>query len=133
MNALKTKKKEVIICEDDIVFTKPNSFRLFIQDKPDDYDLYLGGVSGISSHFTGLFFYMIHERFYKTFLKADENLNLDYALKGLGTFVIHNPLLAITENGHSYNLGTYQNLDKNWKSVKKRLDFLDKKKSFIFE
>lgn len=75
----------VRIAEDDFLFTSPDSWKTYIDNTPEFFDLYLGGVSGGAVNeenktvtgFSGLFFYAIHERFFDCFLQADENKNID--------------------------------------------------------
>lgn len=129
----------VAICEDDIEFTSKQSYKYFIDNIPDDFDLYFGGLSGgfideadnTVSNFSGLFLYIVHERFYDIFLDADESKNLDRALgthkameeieKKLGRKPIYkvcNPLVAKTINSYSDNHKTEMNLDVYWKPYK---------------
>lgn len=102
--------KEIAIAEDDIIFTSLRGWKYFLEHKPTDFDLYIGGhYSGphlednTVHHFTGLTLYMIHERFYDTLLYADERRNIDTQLCGLGKFVVCNPEVAKQRNGYSFH------------------------------
>jgi hypothetical protein len=108
----------VIIAEDDIRFTAPGAFDHFIKNRPADFDLYLGGIyygkikpDNTVEDFAGTMLYIIHERFYDTFLSIDENVHIDRGLVGKGRFVVCNPFAAIQHNGYSDNKGCYMNYD----------------------
>ncbi len=67
----------VTIAEDDIVFTSPHSWRYYIENIPDDFDLYLGGIyagqldgNRIVNGYSGHTLITVHERFYDFFLGA---------------------------------------------------------------
>lgn len=123
------KLEEILICEDDVKFTKKNALRDFISHKPKDFSIYLAGVSSFRydsriTHFTGLHCYIIHESFYSAFLNAPEQYDIDFAISMKGKFVIHDPMLAIQHGDH---------LKKYWDTVRKKLNFLNKRKSITFE
>lgn len=76
----------IIICEDDLRFTSPNSFKYFLSQIPKSYDIFcamtyvctkkeenrlLGPFSG------GLTLYSVHSRFYEAFLEINPNVHLD--------------------------------------------------------
>lgn len=68
----------VTIAEDDMVFTSPNSWKHYIENVPDDYDLYLGGIyngtldgNRIIHGYSGHTLITVHERFYDFFLTND--------------------------------------------------------------
>ena len=65
--------------EDDVYFPAQDGFEYFLKNKPDDFDIYLGGIylgsdkvkemnQRIRHRFSGLHCYIVHERFYDTFL-----------------------------------------------------------------
>lgn len=99
---------EVCILEDDIFFPSENGFQYFLDNKPKEpFDLYLGGITrgeiidGKTKRYTGQFCYQISERFFTTFLRADENLDIDGAMSGLGTFYVCNPFACFCYPGYS--------------------------------
>jgi hypothetical protein len=53
--------------------------------------------------FSGPILYLIHERFYDTFLSINENNHIDRALKNRGRFIVCNPMVAIQHDGFSDN------------------------------
>jgi hypothetical protein len=86
---------ECCIMEDDVVFFKPDSFRIFLKKKPRRFDLYLGGIisgsvdrSGRVPQFSGLHCYIISSRFYDTFLSADPYNHIDRWLSDRGEFFV---------------------------------------------
>lgn len=87
-----------LIADDDFLLSCPESYQLFLRDMPQDFDMYMGGISGGTvdenwnnvkepnvkhiSHWSGTFLFAVHERFYDIFLSADETKNID---RWLGT------------------------------------------------
>lgn len=111
--AKETNQPEVLIMEDDIRFCGPGSFDYYLSNKPTDFDLYLGGIyyghilpDNTVKKFSALHCYIIHERFYDTFLQAPIKKHLDTHLSELrGKYVVCNPLAAIQHNGFSDQIG----------------------------
>jgi len=102
--------EEVCIFEDDIWFPSAEGYRYFLEKKPkENYDLYLCGVTrgdiekGITKRYTGQYGYMIHERYYDTFLRTDERLDIDGAQSGRGVFFVCDPMAAFCYPGWSDN------------------------------
>lgn len=103
---------EVCIAEDDIVFTHPNSYNYFLEQKPNDFDIYLSmfytgnpDENNIVTKFTGLTMYIVHQRFYDTFLSVPDDDHIDVLLSGLGKYVVCPEFAAIQRNGFSSNTG----------------------------
>lgn len=121
--ALEDGLPEVCIFEDDIKFTDLGAWDYFLANKPKDFDLYLGGIylgditpDGTTKAFTALHCYIIHSRFYATFLSTPEDTHIDRALDNLGKYVVCQPMVAIQYPGYSANTGkdeTYDNLYAN--------------------
>lgn len=102
----------VCIAEDDVKFTHPNSWKYFLSKMPEDFDIYLGGIyigdlkeDDSLDYFHGLHLYVVHRRYYETFLSVDPNEHIDKAQRGLGRFVVCNPFAAIQYEGYSNNTG----------------------------
>lgn len=117
-NAKKEGLKEVLIMEDDVKFPSMDGFSYFLQNKPEDYDIYLGGVysgspdkEGLVKSFSGLHCYMVHSSFYDDFLSIDESKHLDRGMAGKGRFVLCDPMVAIQYNGFSENTNQIMNYD----------------------
>ena len=108
----------ITIAEDDIKFTSPGAFDYYLQQEPDTFDLYLGGIyhgdikpDNTVADFAGLMLYMIHQRFYDIFLSVPEGNDLDRELAGKGKFVVCNPFAATQYNGYSDNKQRYMDYD----------------------
>lgn len=101
---------EVLIAEDDIHFTAPRAFEFYLANKPEEFDIYLGGIlqgnienGNIVADFSGLTLYTIHHRFYDTFLSLPENKHIDRALRHQGKYVVCSPFVVTQHNGFSDN------------------------------
>jgi len=108
----------VCIAEDDVLFVHPNSYKYFLENIPQDFDIYLGGIytghieldNSVKS-FTGFHLYIVHERFYETFLSTNPDAHIDISLANLGKYIVCNPMVAIQRNGFSSNTGKNENYD----------------------
>jgi hypothetical protein len=66
--------------------------------------------------FTGMTLYIVHERFYDTFLSVNPKEHIDHALAGLGRYIVCHPFVATQHNGLSGNTGRieqYEDLTRN--------------------
>lgn len=109
---------EVLVGEDDLRFTAKGAFQYFLANKPNDFDLYLGGIyhgniekNKTVDDFSGLTMYIVHRKFYKKFLSLPETLDIDRSLKDTGRFVVCDPFVVTQYNGFSDNCKTYTNDD----------------------
>ena len=91
-------------------FTAPGAFRYYLQNKPQDFDLYLGGITfgqimpdNSVSDFSGFHLYTINQKFYETFLSQDGVTDIDRSLNGKAMFIVCNPMIAIQRNGYGDN------------------------------
>lgn len=100
----------VAIAEDDIVFTAPGAYDYFIQNIPEDFDLYLGGITqghidpnGQTRIFTGMFLYICHERFYDTVLNLNIQTHIDAEIstRTKGVFKVCDPFVCTHADGYS--------------------------------
>lgn len=111
---------ECCIAEDDLKWCGTGAWKYFIDNKPNDYDLYLSGYYGgrpdknnIIKNFSGLTLYFIHSRFYDKFLSADETFHLDSAMGILGgKYVVCPQFVCIQSPGHSDNVRKYVDYKK---------------------
>lgn len=118
--ALQDGLEATIIFEDDIKFTDLGAWDYFLSQKPKDFDLYLGGIylgdiadDNTTKAFTALHCYIIHSKFYATFLSTPDDKHIDTCLDNLGRYVVCQPMIAIQHEGWSSNSGkdeTYDNL-----------------------
>lgn len=77
-----------VIAEDDIYFSCLHSWEYYLDNVPESFDLYFGCVydstinddGRILFGFAGLTLYMVHEKFYDTFLSMNPMNNLDREL-----------------------------------------------------
>lgn len=102
--------EEVCIMEDDVWFPAEDGFRYFLNNKPNEYDQYLGGLSRgdvdankITKRYSGQFCYFIHEKYYDRFLRTDENLDIDGGQSNRGVFKVCYPFAAFCYPGWSDN------------------------------
>jgi|ERR1044072_1803234 hypothetical protein len=109
---------EICIMEEDVMFTAPDSWQYFLDNKPQDFDLYLGGAYGLNEaaysrirlhpgsvaihNFAGLHCYIINETYYDKFLSISENQHIDNQ-PGMGRFYVCSPFVALQRPGYSYN------------------------------
>lgn len=105
---------EVCVAEDDVLFTAPDAWDWFLSKKPRFFDLYLAGCYSPIKHgwdeapysYTqepiGLHCYIIHSRYYDTFLATDENVHIDTAQKSNAIKVCY-PMAALQRSGFSAN------------------------------
>ena len=114
---------EVLIMEDDVRFCGKDAFNYFLDNKPQDFDIYLSGIylgeilpdNSVKS-FSGLHCYIVHSKFYDTFLSTPDDEHIDRALANLGTYKVCNPFAAVQYNGFSSNTKKEENYDELLKS-----------------
>ena len=101
---------QVMIAEDDLKFTAGHGYRYFLENLPTDFDLYLGGImygtikpDKTVKRFAGLTLYVVHQRFYETFLQLPDDKHLDQALDNKGKYVICDPMIITQHDGYSDN------------------------------
>lgn len=99
--------KEVTIFEDDVKFPAEDGYQFYLDRKPKNFDLYLGGIyrgdikDGKTNYFSSLHCYTVSERFYDRFLNVPESVPLDTSLLGLGEYYVCYPFAAIQYDGWS--------------------------------
>lgn len=83
-DALDKGLEEVCIFEDDIKFTDLGAWDYYLINKPKSFDIYLGGIylgdilpDNTVKSFTALHCYIIHSKFYTTFLSTPDNQHID--------------------------------------------------------
>lgn len=127
--------KEVMIAEDDLEFVAPGAFKRFLEvfksEVPSDYDLYLSGfydsipnpitdkLAKLEGKLSGLHLYIVSEKFYETFLNAEEIYNLDYWLSAPehGNCIAYSayPMVCIQRDGYSDNVKSITNYNEGLK------------------
>ena len=100
----------VCIMEDDVCFFAKGAFEFFVKNIPDDYDIFLGSISSgeldkdnAVKWFRGMSLYIVHERFYDTFLSVKETANIDSVLSDKGVYKVCPALVCYQMDGYSYN------------------------------
>lgn len=101
---------QVMIAEDDLKFTAGHGYQYFLENLPTDFDLYLGGImygtikpDKTVKRFAGLTLYVVHQRFYETFLQLPDDKHLDQALDNKGKYVVCGPMIITQYDGYSDN------------------------------
>lgn len=99
---------EVAIWEDDCQIPHSEGWRHFLENKPADFDIYLGGTYGLNRPITnpitginGFHCYIMRSSFYDRFLSIPDKVHCDTALDGMGRFYVHYPFIAIQRPGWS--------------------------------
>lgn len=118
INAKQMGLERCCVCEDDILFTAPNSWQYFLDNIPDSYDMYFASiyegkidennrlVKGVGANelLSGLTLYVVHSRFYDVFINI---YDLDHRDKQIGMladkyeFYVCPEFCAIQSNGYS--------------------------------
>lgn len=109
---------EICIMEEDIMFPASDGWQYFLSNKPQEFDLYLGGAYGLNDvayarilnnpgavevhNFAGLHCYIIHQTYYAKFLSIPDKQHIDNQ-PGLGRFYVCAPFAALQRPGYSYN------------------------------
>lgn len=104
----------ITIAEDDLIFTSKKSWQYYLDNWPDDFDLYLGGIyagrldgNRIIDRYNGHTLITVHERFYDVFLRDDPNEHhLDSSLGNLSSqykFIVTIPFVVKQMGGYSEN------------------------------
>lgn len=131
---------ELIIFEDDIVFTQPHSFERFLELKdklPSHWDVFLGSYYKISKKvdvspevdllrwgFNGLHHYAIKKKFYDTFLALPSGEHVDRAVGNTGAMV-YAPKLLLSRQMDGDEGGFSERLKRknNYKAAHSRLKY----------
>ena len=108
---------ECYIMEQDVWFPAEDGWQYFLNNKPKEFDIYIGGsylvdnridyISPVTkvNEWVGNHCIIIHEKYYDTFLDTDENLHIDTAQAGRGDFYLCYPMAALQRPSKSANNG----------------------------
>lgn len=135
---------EICIMEEDVMFPAPDGWKYFLANKPDDFDLYLGGTYGLNDsafnrirsnpgtieihNFAGLHCYIINHTYYERFLAMPENKHIDDQ-PGLGRFYVCAPFAALQHPGWSCNARRPVDYNCDERSLPKDCIYYGKQKS----
>lgn len=113
--------KEVAIGEDDLMFPADDGWEYFLNNKPDVFDVYIGGTYYINrpeeytppvikvNEWVGNHLIIISERYYDTFLSLPDKSHCDTANSGRGDFYVCFPFAALQRPCYSSNNGSVVN------------------------
>lgn len=98
---------ECFIAEDDVMFPAADGWEYFLRNKPEQYDIYLGGtyVVPVSNNIIcGFHLYSVSANFYDRFLSIPDFEHIDTAANNLnGNWKFCYPMAAIQRPGFSAN------------------------------
>lgn len=99
---------EIAVWEEDCQISHPEGWKHFLANKPDNFDIYLGGTYGLGrpvinpiSQINGFHCYIMRSSFYDRFLSIPDDVHCDTALDGMGLFYVHYPFIALQRPGWS--------------------------------
>ena len=99
---------EVCIMEDDCQFFAPGAWDYFLSQKPEDFDIYLGGIFSGLNHdnttrdYCGNTLYIVRQQFYQEFLSVPAINHLDRALMDRGKYIVCDPMVCTQKGGYSF-------------------------------
>lgn len=106
---------EVCIMEDDVYMPSKHAWQYFIEHKPKEYDVYLGGNYLLDNRieyaaplvkvneYVGNHCIIVNERYYDTWISTDSAKHCDTEQKGKGEFFVCFPFIALQRSGWSAN------------------------------
>lgn len=125
--AKENKLPEVVICEDDLMFPCKGAWDYFLANKPEGYDVWIGG-NYLLHHpetyeppyvrvreYVGNQLIMVAEKYYDTFLSTPDDQHIDTIQRGLGDFYACWPIVALQRPGFSSNSMQVVNYNSNLK------------------
>lgn len=105
--------KMVTIAEDDCVFSAPGAWKYYLDQMPETFDIYSGGIySGqiegnrIMNGFSGITLVTIHSQFFDFFLSLNENDHIDRAMGNFcfeKMYILCQPFVCFQLHGYSDN------------------------------
>lgn len=100
----------VCVAEDDLQFTGTGAWKYFLDNIPEEYDIYLSSYypdgkhdeNFVVSNFRGMTLFLCHSRFYDKFLSLPEHMHVDGAISLSGALVKVCPLF-VTRQAPGYS------------------------------
>lgn len=121
------KLSEVAIAEDDLWFPAADGWQYFLNNKPLDFDIYIGGNYLVDNpdswqpplvkvrEYVGNQLIIVAEKYYDKFLSVPENAHIDTIQADKGDFYVCFPYAAIQRPGFSANAQQKVNYNSNLK------------------
>jgi hypothetical protein len=109
--------KNICIMEDDIMFSSPKSWGYFLNNKPEKFDIYIGGTYVMDNrieykapvikvnNYVGNHCIIVNESYYDMWLQTDSKKHCD-TVHECGEFYLCFPFIALQRVGWSANNGT---------------------------
>lgn len=106
---------EVCIFEDDCYFRKKDGWNYFVKNKPESFDVYVGGCYLVDNRnkyeaplvkvneWVGNHCIIVHSKYYDTFLSLPHDQHIDTINAGKGDFYLCFPYPALQRAGMSAN------------------------------
>lgn len=106
---------EIIIAEDDLHFPCDGAWEYFLNNKPDEYDVYVGGSYLIHNEWeykptvvkvpewVGNHLIIVHEKYYDKWLASKPDGHIDTEQRGKGDFYVCFPYAALQRPSKSAN------------------------------
>lgn len=114
--AMERGDKYACIAEDDLWFPADDGWKYFLDNMPDEFDLYLAATYCIpvsNNIITGFHLYVVHEKFYETFLSVPDNDHIDTTMNNIkGDWHFCYPFAALQRPAWSSNSKTEVNYNK---------------------
>jgi len=107
--------KETFLAEDDLMFTCDGAWEYFLKNKPEKFDVYIGGSYLIDNQWkyeppvvkvkswVGNHLIVVHERYYDTWLSSKPDGHIDTEQDGKGEFYVCFPYAALQRPAKSAN------------------------------
>lgn len=107
--------KEICIMEDDVMFPSLNGWKYFLDNKPESFDIYIGGSFIVDNRlkyepplikvkeYIGNHCIIVNERYYDKWLETDSKNHCDAVHSGNGEFYVCFPFIALQRAGWSAN------------------------------
>lgn len=121
------KQSEVCIAEQDLEFPSIGAWDYFISNKPNNFDVYIGGNYLLNEpekytkphykleEYVGNQLVIVSEKYYDRFLEVPDVAHIDTIQKGRGDFYACWPMVALQRPGFSANAMTQVNYNSSLK------------------
>lgn len=130
-------EKEICIMEDDVMIPNEKGWEYFLKNKPESFDIYIGGSYLIDNryeykppvvkveHYVGNQAIIVSEKYYDKWLATDEKQHCDSAQNNNGDFYVCFPMPILQRSGWSSNHQAIANYNATFSN--------DELKGFIYQ